>query len=214
MEYRDKLWGIKQRKCNGRNSNEIIKKRRDIIESIFKEYNYTISKSAFESELFPRLKEADIPKPSPTTLQRDRNALEKDSSRSFSFSKKNITFTPHAKATTMELITEITHNNIRQYRIESCFASFVLNDTEFYSFSEKWNNLLTTYDEDNEKCDDDILYVFLIFKITGLSEYICSTFKELFPEILFTTSHDYCSEFAIEIKDFLKVTEPLKALFN
>lgn len=202
-------------KHNGRNSNEIVNLRREIIFEIYRKYGFSLNTTILMNELKQELPKHDICCPSTTTLQRDRNALKEKYNRTFSLKKRQGQLISHKKyiASPFEQLSDIIRYYFHQFRIKTENINFILPAIQLDLFETNLDTFLQNLDNSGLN-DTDMVYVYIIFTKNGLSEFVCTAFKQKYQKILFTTSHDYCAEFALEYQDLREISSGMMKIIT
>lgn len=203
---------VKKKKENGvigRSSKATIKQRLEIGERIIKQANYRISKQAFLEKYEKKLKSMENSKcPTINTLRRDAEIIVSN------IRKQNLNFEFRETDTEIdgtELSIEIGNticDSIKQVRV----SVYGYNHILFTSGKTKLKSKKTFGKTAQEKLEEEfqknsiqpnntaMAHLYIIFNMTGFEHYVSNFYKENFQNVLYTSTHEYCSEIVFEYK--------------
>ena len=210
---------------NGRPSDDEIKRRLDIGIHIIQEHDYMLTKKEFHEKYAKELEEdKNIHSITKNTIYSDRDKivsiLSEDLNTPFEFDKKTrVRNTRKIEENKNIPISHELTKNIRSIRLEVQGRSFVLYDKSINNFCKKRSNFV---DENIEKiqntikeCDSTyLIHLYIIFDVkrySGVEDYMCSFYKNRTNYILYTSTHNFCSEIVVEYSNLnLLITDTWK----
>ncbi len=193
----------------GRSSKATIKQRIELGERIIKQANYRISKKTFLEKYEKKLQSMEnLICPTQNTLRRDIDIIVGNIRKQrINFEFRETDKEIDGKELSIEIGDTIC-DSIKQVRMSVHGYNHILFTSDKTILKSKklfGKNAQKKLEEEFLKNSiqpnsTTMAHLYIIFNLSGFEHYVSSFYKENFSQVLYTSTHEYCSEIVFEYK--------------
>lgn len=206
---------VKKKKVNGvkgRSSKAAINQRIELGERIIKQANYKITKNSFLTKYEKRLQATEnLTCPTKNTLRRDMDIIVGNIRKqriNFEFEDSNEIMQTNSEKASIDIGDTIC-DSIKQIRLSIYGFNHILFSSDKTTLTSKklfekkaQKSLEEEFQKISIKPDGRTMtHLYIIFNLSGFEHYVSSFYRENYNQVLYTSTHDYCSEIVFEYKN-------------
>lgn len=204
----------KRKKSNGvigRSSKEKINQRIEVGERIIKQANYKISQKSFLEKYETKIQSMDtLVCPTRNTLKKDIDTIIgniRKQKPNFEFEEPDSKSEMHPEEKAIQIGDTIC-DSIKQIRLSIRGYDHILftsDKTTLTNSKQFEKNTRKKLNNDFEKSpvqpyNTSMAHLYIIYNQSGFEHYVSSFYRDNFDGVLYTSSHEYCSEIVFEYR--------------